>query len=89
MPSTTTYLINRIPTLVLGHQSPYLLLFQTKLDYILQKTFGCACFPLLRPYSAHKLSYRSKKCIFIGYATNKKATNVWIFKLVIFISLDM
>jgi hypothetical protein len=64
------YLINRLPTLVLKNQSPYVKLLQKNPDYSLFKVFGCACYPLLRPYNNHKLIYRSKKCIFLGYCTN-------------------
>ena len=36
------------------------------------KTFGCACFPLLTPYTAHKLQPRSSKCIFLRYPPSSK-----------------
>jgi histone deacetylase 1/2 len=32
------------------------------------RAFGCACWPYLRPYNRHKLDFRSKCCIFIGYS---------------------
>lgn len=35
---------------------------------MLLKTFGCACFPLLHLYNQHKVSFRSSKCVFIGYS---------------------
>jgi len=68
--NTTVYLINRLPTLVLKHQSPYVKLLQKNPNYSLLKVFGCACYPLLRPYNNHKLMYRSKKCLFLGYCSN-------------------
>jgi hypothetical protein len=64
------YLINRLPTTMLKNQSPYFKLLHKQLDYSLFKVFGCACYPLLRPYNAHKLIYRSKKYIFLGYCSN-------------------
>jgi hypothetical protein len=41
-------------------------------DYTILRTFGCLCYPFLRPCANHKLSFRSKPCIFIGYGGNKK-----------------
>jgi hypothetical protein len=69
---TTIYLIHQLPSLVLKHVSPYSKLFQNELDYSILRVFGCACYPLLRPYSTHKLSFQSKQCIFLGYNSNHR-----------------
>lgn len=57
--SIAVYLINRLPSASINFQVPYIALFHTKPDYKFLKVFGCACFPLLRPYNAHKLEFRS------------------------------
>lgn len=44
-----TFLINRLPTNVLGGISPIQKLFGIKPNYSALRVFGCACFPLLRP----------------------------------------
>ncbi|KAK9073175.1 hypothetical protein SSX86_007499 [Deinandra increscens subsp. villosa] len=70
--STAVYIINRLPTKVLGNTSPFECLFQQPPVYDNFHTFGCRVFPYLRDYSAHKLAPRSLPCIFLGYASNYK-----------------
>jgi hypothetical protein len=64
---TAVYVINRLPTSVLQNMSPYSKLYKKAPDYQKLRVFGCLCYPLLRPYNVHKLNYRSKPCIFLGY----------------------
>jgi histone deacetylase 1/2 len=62
-----TYLINRTPAKSLQFSSPHEVLFQEKPEYSMLRVFGCACWPNLRPYNTHKLAFRSKRCVFLGY----------------------
>lgn len=64
---SSVFLINRLPTSVLGHMSPFEKLFHEKSDYYFLKVFGCACYPYLKPYNAHKFQFISSKCVFLGY----------------------
>ena len=65
---TSSFLINRLPTPVLNNISPFEKLHSRKPDYQFLKTFGCSCFPLLKPYNKHKLSFHTQKCLMIGYS---------------------
>lgn len=67
-----TYLINRIPSRVINFATPLEKLFQQKPYYSSMRIFGCACWPNLRPYNAHKLQFRSKQCVFLGYSNFHK-----------------
>uniref|UniRef100_A0A803Q3J9 Integrase catalytic domain-containing protein n=1 Tax=Cannabis sativa TaxID=3483 RepID=A0A803Q3J9_CANSA len=70
--ASAAYLINRLPTPILGNVSPYEKLYNHKPDYNLLKVFGCSCFPLLTPYNTHKVAFRSSKCLFLGYNSTQK-----------------
>jgi len=66
------YLINPMPTPLLKNHPPFEILSKCKLDFKFLRTFGCACWPNLRPYNSNKLQPRSLQCIFLGYNPNHK-----------------
>ena len=69
---TSIYLINRMPSVILQNKSPYEILFQN-IPYVSHlRIFGCACFPLLRPYRLNKLQPKTTICVFLGYASQYK-----------------
>ncbi|GAB2283786.1 hypothetical protein Dimus_039626 [Dionaea muscipula] len=67
--TTAIYRINRLPSPTIAHKSPYELLFKQPPSYHSFRSFGCLCYPWLRPYSSHKLQPRSRPCVFVGYST--------------------
>ena len=71
--ATAVFLINRLPTPVLSNLSPYQSLFNLTPNYQKLRTFGCLCFPWLRPYVPNKLENRSTPCIFVGYSLTQSA----------------
>ncbi|KAL4385824.1 hypothetical protein GQ457_15G010320 [Hibiscus cannabinus] len=64
---SATYLINRLPTKTLSNKSPFQVLYNKSPDYNFLKVFVSLCYPYTRPFNRHKLSYRSKPCVFLGY----------------------
>jgi hypothetical protein len=69
---TATFLINILPSKVLNLETPTERLLQVKPNYEPLRVFGCACCSNLRPYNKHKLSFRSKKCVYLGYSPRHK-----------------
>jgi len=67
---TVIFLINRLPTPLVQNGSPFSILFKQPPDYANLRIFGGACYPLLRPYNSHKLMFKSKRCIFLGYGSH-------------------
>ncbi|KAK1441497.1 hypothetical protein QVD17_07436 [Tagetes erecta] len=70
---TAVYLINRLPTPILQSKSPYQMLHNASPKYTKLKTFGCLCYPWLKPYATSKLQPHSQPCIFLGYSTSRSA----------------
>jgi hypothetical protein len=65
---TATFLINLLPSKVINLESPTERLLKITPNYDALRTFGCACWPNLRPYNTRKLAFRSKRCVFLGYS---------------------
>jgi hypothetical protein len=70
--SSAVHIINRLPTKLLNHKSPFEILYAKTPNYNTFRAFGCRVFPCLRDYSDHKLAPRSIPCIFIGYNSQYK-----------------
>lgn len=69
---TAIFLINRMPTPIIQYSTPFTKLFKAKPDYYTLRVFACACYPLLCLDTKHKLEFKSKQCIFLGYSSNHK-----------------
>ncbi|GAA0166894.1 hypothetical protein LIER_40268 [Lithospermum erythrorhizon] len=93
---TSVYLINRLPTPVNQDLSAFELLFHRFPDYSFLRSFGCLCFPYLRPYNAHKCTFHYVPCIFLGYSPSHngyrcldlKSKRLYVVKFVKFFELD-
>jgi histone deacetylase 1/2 len=66
------FLINHLPTSVLGYKSPHEVVFGFAPTYDSLRVFGCFCYPLLAPFGRSKLDFKSTRCVFLGYSTNHK-----------------
>jgi hypothetical protein len=74
---TSTYLINRIPSRVIGFKSPlnYLSEFFSKNNFyskIPPRIFGCVTYVHVHKHHRDKLDARALKCVFIGYYITQK-----------------
>lgn len=70
---TANFLINLLPSTVnTSTKSPFEVLHKKRPEYSSLRTFGCACYPTLRDYSASKFDPKSLLCVFLGYMDNYK-----------------
>lgn len=61
-----------MPSRITNNISPITRPLNKNTDYSFLRTFGCACCPSLRKYNSHKLEFRSKLCVFVGYSSLHK-----------------
>ncbi|GFY87336.1 hypothetical protein Acr_05g0009750 [Actinidia rufa] len=65
---TACYLVNRMPSTVLGGRSPHHVLFSDRsLNNLPPRVFGCTCYVHVLDLSRDKLDLRATKCILLGY----------------------
>lgn len=73
---TAVFLINRLPSPLLGYKSPFELLLGKKPDYSSLKTFGSLCYVSTFLKDRNKFSPRAKPCVFLGYPLGYKGFKV-------------
>ncbi|KAI3697749.1 hypothetical protein L6452_30846 [Arctium lappa] len=73
---TACYLINRLPSKVLGFQTPVSALKKAfslfQVSSLQPKIYGCKAFVHSRNLGQSKLDPRAQKCVFIGYSSTQK-----------------
>ncbi|KAM7465035.1 hypothetical protein LguiB_012597 [Lonicera macranthoides] len=69
---TSTFLINRIPSVVTSGVSPFERLYGTTPNYSELRTFGSTCFVLLPKRERIKLTSKNVMCVFLGYGIQQK-----------------
>ncbi|GMI76014.1 hypothetical protein HRI_001270600 [Hibiscus trionum] len=77
---TATFLINRLPSPVLGNQSPYELLHKSAPNYLSLKVFGCLCFVSTLQAHRDKFSERALPGVFLGYSPGVKGYKIYVLK---------
>lgn len=63
---SAVYITNHLPTAALNHDVPFLKLYNKILNYEFMRICNCACYPFLRHYNQHKLTFKSQECLFLG-----------------------
>ena len=65
--NTAAHVLNILPSSAIGNKTPHSILFGQTPSYDHLRVFGSLCFPNINHFYAHKLSPRSKPCLFLGY----------------------
>ena len=74
---TAAFLINRTPSHLLNHSTPYELLYKQSVDYSFFRMFGCLAFASTLQSQHTKFQYRARTCVFLGYPNGMKAYSLF------------
>jgi hypothetical protein len=75
--STTAYLINRGPSVPLGHRLPEEVWSGNEVNLSHLKVFGCVSYVYIESNARSKLDAKSRKCYFIGYGDEAFGYRFW------------
>jgi hypothetical protein len=78
--NTTSYLLNRMTTKVLGDKTPYEIWYGFKPNVDHLKVFGSPCYVLQPEVKRRKLNQKADMGILIGYGTKFKAYKIYDLK---------
>ena len=87
---TAAYLINLMPSRILGMKAPIELLLGQREFKVPPRVFGCVCFVKDHRPSMGKLDPQAVKCVFVGYSSTQRGYKCWdpIGKR-LFVSMDV
>jgi len=75
--STAAYILNRIPSKSIGNSTPDEKYYNHKPLVSHLRVFGCRCYVHIPKETRQKLDDKSRKCVFIGYSSEKKGYKCW------------